>query len=288
MKKSILFLGLMLSSTFGFSYQPLIGNSDQTWFVDIYGLILVHTVETFGPTEVHGDYTYTSIMQAPVSDPTQSYQVALIREDIENQKIYIYVNDQEYLLYDFDVQVNDVINVFSVGSETPITITNIETVVINGISREKISFSDDWYNGYYIEGIGADRGILDYNTAGIADYSPQLTCYYENNALIFDIPDDGTTCGLTLSVDEKELLSTFAVYPNPTSDVLFIATDGLLSGKKFTVQIVDMLGNIARTQQFVAYSKNQIDLNGLSAGSYIVRLIDESGSSANKVFTKGE
>jgi hypothetical protein len=227
-------------------------------------------------------------MQAPVSDPSETYQVGLIREDIENQKIYIYVNDQEYLLYDFDVQVNDVINVFSVGSETPITITNIETVVINGISREKIYFSDDWYNGYYIEGIGADRGILDYNTAGIADYSPQLTCYYENNALIFDIPDDGTTCGLTLSIDEKELLSTFAVYPNPSSDVLFIATDGLLSGKKLTVQIVDMLGNIARTQQFVAYSKNQIDLNGLSAGSYIVRLIDESGSSANKVFTKGE
>jgi hypothetical protein len=288
MKKNILILALMLSSTFGFSYQPLIGNSDQTWYVDVYGLILVHTVETFGPTEVHGAYTYTSILQASVSDPTSNYQVGLIREDVENQQVFIYANDQEYLLYDFDVQVNDVINVFSVGQLSPITITNIETVVINGISREKISFSDDWYNGYYIEGIGSDRGILDYNTAGIADYSPQLTCYYENNALVFDIPDDGTTCETTLSVNENELLSTFEIYPNPSSDVLFIATDGLLSGKKFTVQIVDMLGNIAHTQQFVAYSKNQIDIDALSAGSYIIRLIDESGSSANKVFTKGE
>jgi hypothetical protein len=288
MKKNILFLGLMLSSTFGFSYQPLIGNSEQTWLVDIYGLILLHTIETLGPTEVHGNYTYTSIMQAPASDPSQSYQVGLIREDIENQKIYMYVNDQEYLLYDFDVQINDVIQVFSVGQLSPITITNIETVEINGISREKISFSDDWYNGYYIEGIGSDRGIRDYNTAGIADYSPQLTCYYENNALVFDNPNDASTCGLTLSVDEKELLSSFAIFPNPSSDVLFIATDGLLSGQVFSLQIIDMIGNVALAQQFMAFNKNQIDLSNLSAGSYIIRLSDKNGSSANKIFTKGE
>ncbi len=288
MKKNILFLGLMLSSNFGFSYQPLIGNSEQTWLVDVYGLILVHTVETLGPTEVHGNYTYTSIMQAPVSDPSQLYQVGLIREEIENQKIYMYVNDQEYLLYDFDVQVNDVIEVFSVGQLSPITITNIETVVINGISREKISFSDDWYTGYYIEGIGSDRGIRDYNTAGIADYSPQLTCYYENNALVFDSPNDASTCGLTLSIDEKELLSSFAIFPNPSSDVLFIATDGLLSGQVFSLQIIDMIGNVVLTQQFMAFNKNQIDLSNLSAGSYIIRLSDKNGSSANKIFTKGE
>lgn len=288
MKKNILILALILSSTFGFSYQPLIGNSDQTWYVDVYGLILVHTVETFGPTEVHGAFTYTSILQASVSDPTSTYQVGLIREDVENQQVFIYANDQEYLLYDFDVQVNDIINVFSVGYETPITITNIETVVINGISREKISFSDDWYTGYYIEGIGSDRGILDYNTAGIADYSPQLTCYYENNTLIYDNPDVASTCGLTISVDEKELLSSFAVFPNPASDKLFIATDGLLSGRVFLLQIIDMLGNIAFTQQFVSYSKNQIDISTLSTGSYIIRLSDQNGNAANKIFTKAD
>lgn len=288
MKKIILFLGLMSSSIFGFSYQPLIGNSNQTWFVDVYGLILVHTVETLGATEVHGDYTYTSIMQAPTYDPSLTYQAGLIREDIENQKIYVYANDQEYLLYDFDVQMNDVIEVFSVGQLSSITITNIETVVINGISREKISFSDDWYNGYYIEGIGSDRGIQDYTTAGIADYSPQLTCYYENNALIYDNPNDASTCGLTISVDEKELLSSFAVFPNPASDDLFIATDGLLSGSVFSLQIIDMLGNVALTQQFMAYNKNQIDISTLSAGSYVIRLSDKNGNSANKIFTKAE
>jgi hypothetical protein len=288
MRKNILILALMLSSTFGFSYQPLIGNNDQTWFVDVYGLILVHTVETLGATEIHGDFTYTSLMQGPVEDPSQSYQAGLIREDIENQKIYIYVNDQEYLLYDFDVQVNDVIEIFSVGQLSPITITNIETVVINGISREKISFSDDWYNGYYIEGIGSDRGIRDYNTAGITDYSPQLTCYYENNALVFDNPNDASTCGLTLSIDEKALLSSFAIFPNPSSDVLFIATSGLLSGEVFSMQIIDMLGNVVLTQQFMAFNKNQIDLSNLSTGSYIIRLSDKNGNSANKTFTKGE
>jgi hypothetical protein len=91
-----------------------------------------------------------------------------------------------------------------------------------------------------------------------------------------------------LSIDEKALLSSFAIFPNPSSDVLFIATSGLLGGKVFSMQIIDMLGNIALTEQFVAYSKNQIDIDALSAGTYIIRLIDESGSSANKVFTKGE
>ena len=288
MKKQILLLGFLLSSIFGYSYQPLIGNNEQTWLVDVYGLILVHTIETFGPTEVHGAYTYTSILQAPVSDPTSTYQVGLIREDVENQKVFIYANDQEYLLYDFDVQINDVIEIFSVNQLSSITITNIETVVINGISREKISFSDDWYSGYYIEGIGSDRGILDYNTAGIADYSPQLTCYYESNAIIFDNPIDNLICQTTLNINENELMNSFVVYPNPLSNQLNIATDGLLSGKKFHLEIIDMLGNVVLTQQFISYSKNQFDISSLSSGSYIIRLVSESGTSSNKIFTKGE
>jgi hypothetical protein len=84
------------------------------------------------------------------------------------------------------------------------------------------------------------------------------------------------------------LLSSFAIFPNPASDNLFIATDGLLSGRVFSLQIIDMLGNIVFTQQFVSYSKNQIDISTLSAGSYVIRLSDKNGNAANKIFTKAE
>ena len=122
MKKIATLLALLIVQFSLFAYQPLIGNN-QLWSVTVYGWWPNPTYQKLGDQVVVGDNTYTQVLTASQSAPNDWAAAYLIRENQTTQQVYILDDTSEKLLYDFDVAVNDVFDIFSVGSMTTITIT---------------------------------------------------------------------------------------------------------------------------------------------------------------------
>jgi hypothetical protein len=81
---------------------------------------------------------------------------------------------------------------------------------------------------------------------------------------------------------EKFGLSTFKMYPNPSTDVLNISLPNEFN--KATAMVVDVMGKTI-INQTISLDKNTIDIQSLPAGTYILNLVSEDAS-ASKTFVK--
>jgi PKD repeat protein len=79
----------------------------------------------------------------------------------------------------------------------------------------------------------------------------------------------------TNSITEAEQL-TLNVYPNPVEDLLHIDFNSEL--QQATIEITDVTGKIIWTGKDISGTFTQADISKLSAGSYRIRVIDESGT----------
>ncbi|MDG2426420.1 MAG: C25 family cysteine peptidase [Flavobacteriales bacterium] len=81
------------------------------------------------------------------------------------------------------------------------------------------------------------------------------------------------------SVGEIEGLSRLNVYPNPTSDMLWLELEleeGLAASMDLQVELLDMTGRIIRTSawQGVSSGRHGLDLTSCASGLYMLRLTD--------------
>lgn len=101
------------------------------------------------------------------------------------------------------------------------------------------------------------------NQASVDNWNVQFT----NNA----------TLG-TVETGEAHPSSILSVYPNPTTDILNIKTDGKVKG----VMVFDASGRIMNT----SFNNNQVDVKSLESGAYIIRVETEKGISSEKFIKK--
>jgi hypothetical protein len=81
-----------------------------------------------------------------------------------------------------------------------------------------------------------------------------------------------------VSVKENEITNT-SIYPNPAQDRLII--QGLDIGNQYQIQIFDMSGKLVFTERTFGEGQNELDIESLERGYYILNLTDQSGSAAN-------
>lgn len=79
----------------------------------------------------------------------------------------------------------------------------------------------------------------------------------------------------TNSIAEAEQL-TLSVYPNPAEDLLHIVFDSEL--QDVTMEITDIAGKIIWAAKDISGTSTQVDASKLSAGSYRIRVVHESGT----------
>jgi len=85
-----------------------------------------------------------------------------------------------------------------------------------------------------------------------------------------------------LSISEANLLK-FEMFPNPASDKVTIQ---LPSGtEKATVQFYDYLGRLALTKK-VTSAKNILEVNSLSKGVYMLKVVTEDKVGSQKFIKK--
>ncbi|RYE23873.1 MAG: T9SS type A sorting domain-containing protein [Sphingobacteriales bacterium] len=200
-----------------------------------------------------------------------------IRE--QDKRIYMTLNNSEFVLFDFNLSVGDMMPLASSGrlfgtisndfAQTYSRITNIATTTVHdpvtGRAMQVKRFDLD--NGAYVtEGIGGSFGLFLY------------TASYDARTLAFNCSRPGGDfcdyiwpAGTALAVEEVELTPA-NIYPNPFTSVLNIQ-----SAPGNTIAIFDIAGRCV-LQQTIGSRNVSIAVNDLAFGMYLIRFTAKDGS----------
>lgn len=194
--------------------------------------------------------------------------------------------NEDLLLYDFNVNEGDTI-VYPFLDSLSIFITSIDSILIQTNYRKKFNYNiSSWGNssscshfgvGYnYVEGIGDISSGLFSLYISYFENAESLNCF-EDDEVSFSNVSDCMTVGIS-TIRNNEL---FELYPNPTSNKLFIE----LEYPTRTKVIVYNISGKEVYSSFINQSKSTIDISSYKSGLYIVKVINENGTSKSKLIS---
>ncbi len=211
-------------------YNPLVVENAH-WEVGFYSTenpiwapYQMYQYVIFGDSLLNG-IQYKKLYRRDLDDVDPEYLLSeelhsLIREDTLNRKVYAitFVNwefgcpdNEEYQLYDFDLEVGDTTNLCFVGTGYPWIIYDIVYETLFGKERKKFST----YNSpdYLIEGVGTNYGLFEWGYFAKGNGHESKGGWYE--LLSYCIGTD-EECGY-LWVGLKYPLNPygFNIFPNP-------------------------------------------------------------------------
>ena len=208
----------------------------------------------------------------------QSLPFGFIRQ--EGQKVYFrpcFWDYSDILLYDFGASVSDTVWHDAESGFYSIIYT---IGIYNGRKAYYIQKSDRLPDIWY-EGIGSYRGLFGPITAIplYENFPNKLVCFKHNNIVEFlDNPQCNKCFCTNNSIDEKKI-ETIKIFPNPTTDMLFIECEN-----HSTIKLYDMLGKEVVTKD--ANGKTEINISHLSKGVYTVSIISDGVVIGNRKIVK--
>ena len=137
------------------------------------------------------------------------------------------------------------------------------------------SFTDTLLN-VINENYAWNRKSVLLDTMGFANQDVYIAfCNYTTDGFILELDDVQLEVSDFTSIATEEL-PILTIYPNPTSEVLNISFEGT-----FNAAILNMDGSLIKSS-----SKNAIDVSELAVGTYIIKLISESGVQTQSFIVK--
>ncbi len=252
-------------------YIPIPTDTTAIWRVDWYDYNFCGPNQPNASYQYYfgGDTTINSVIYSKLftSGYSQCFPLGFIgsfRNDSVNQKVYFIEADSltEKLIYDFNPAIGDTVPQLRQGSS--ITVTFIDTVIIDGVSRKRIwhDFLYPFLGPYIIEGIGSTNGLLAPIDGLETTYN--LICFSHEYRLIF--PDTATICSMYDNINNFNRLHE-SVYPNP-----LMSKSTLTSNMKMeqislcNIEGNEVLSEIVNSHTFV------FDCANLEAGIYILKI----------------
>lgn len=149
-----------------------------------------------------------------------------------DNRIYESLNDNEYLLYDFNVEHGQDLTIHNpiIGYTANFQVSLEDSdpiVLLNDESRKIIDLICEGSDGpfeYWIEGLGSSSGFLGSYLSCLLDRTTSLQCFYQNNELIYRNPAI-EECWMPTSIKEISQLKELTIYPNPTKGEAYIESD---------------------------------------------------------------
>jgi hypothetical protein len=267
---------LVLALSANAQYHTLV-DEDHTWYTQQGSFVIFHATQYFEGDTIISDTTYHKFYTVLDLAPDQPALDALIREDVDEQKVYIRDGEGDRLLYDFDVTEEDIVTVHVLGCPVELEIGLIETIEINGTTRKKINIANS--SEYWIEGIGSIFSVLGPGYINcVADWDPLLLCFWEISVQAFSNPDaDVSDCsGVITDVDDANQALVLTLYPNPVQEHLNLEWSTQLS-RSHIFYITSADGKIVKEGSIDAGS-NSVDVSDLSNGWYSFTVIRASES----------
>lgn len=297
MKKAIYILFLSISLIFFLSdksmaqeYYPTTGENKH-WIVIYYEIWGLGNVETIYDYYMNGDtviqnmeykkvyqreLVVTEDLQPPFTAATNYQLGGLVRDQEEERKVYAirYVEngwfskcplDEEYLMYDFSVQIGDAVD-FCTMEPSLTTINHIEETTFLGEETRMFNPMD---NQPYFEGIGNERGLFELMSIYVKDevYPPYLAYYCPSG-----------DCDVLLGNDELIKANYVKVSPNPASDFVQFK---LGENEDSKIQIYNLKGQLL--EEFRGASNFQWNCKNIIPGVYFYKAISGNTFNSDKI-----
>lgn len=226
-----------------------------------------------------GDVRYMKIT-GTLNDGYPHLFTVLREEDGKVWKRHLNTSE-ETLLYDFTASVGDTLCFGEPGAS--FVLDSISMVQIGDVDRRKFWFGLE-YDGLgnpraketWVEGIGSDFGLLWSGYYGVYDGWHCLLCFHQYGELVWQNPEYNT-CSYPYDAVEENKDSEISVYPNPVRDRVVI--EGI---EAVEIQVYNTLGQVVKSER----NSNEISVEGLAEGVYLVRIMDAEGKVYTNKITK--
>jgi len=235
---------------------------------------------------------------ARIADFNEARYFAAIREDTIAARVYCHYNGAEYLLYDFSVNVGDVVHFYSFWHGIPFrhpflpprirqsTVSSIDSILIDNEYRKRINFFSDfnwppfsYSHEFWIEGIGSTNGLFfagEYDMLHSIYY--WLLCVHIDGRKVFPAFKNclQDCCFMELHhevgypniTEDKNKISLIITN---TNELLYIETDKDISG--FEYKIINSRGQLINNGTLFS---NTVNISTLSKGLYIIIISNNS------------
>ena len=207
-----------------------------------------------------------------------SVYTGAIRE--ENKIIYFYPDtaSKEYVLYNFNLNVGDVVvnpfnGVFEACTNSELTVSFIDIISASDGDHKRFQLSN---GARWIEGMGSVNFLLK-PSIWICCTGPAILewpyCNDELKCMISDLtfhyPAGEEPCIITSVEEEKSTRETLSIFPNPSNSSFTIDFKNMLIKE---IKVSDVLGSVILTKnirQEISYT-----IPSLQTGTYIVSIVD--------------
>ena len=240
-----------------------------------------------GDTMIHSrNYRIFAYVGSNYASYSSGY-VTYVREDTTINKVFVIVNDSEYVYMDYNLNVGDMTwHTDNSGNTTTYQVASIDSVMVNSIYYKVWHYSLVYHTTYpyvdtyhVIEGIGCTNGplfILDPMDFESIDY---LECFYNDSSSSLVAPpveeaangsflfDNLTSCTSPLRSYSVKRQRSITIYPNPATTELTISAPDNIT----TIAINNLLGQTVYSHEYNS-TQVHVDVADLPAGIYFVKV----------------
>lgn len=238
---------------------------------------------TYHRVFMRGVFDY--IMTPPPIDST--YDVPsnfFVRQQGRSIYAHIESENQNYLLYNYDLQVGDFPTGIGYESYQFEPVQKIDSLLINGEYRRRI-YMDSIAGPVIIEGIGhqlyppPQSGLEEFGeflqpvSEGIG-FTYYIYCYGQNDQPLWDPNGNGGNCYLNVGLEEADT-PRFSIHPNPASDQ--VTMEGL-PDEDLLITFIDTQG-----KRVLQSTERRFSVSSLTSGMYIVVIESSRGVVCEKL-----
>jgi hypothetical protein len=261
---------ILVNETSSAQYSPMLtDNPKWTIFYSGWkGETGTYTI-TQGEDVVVGPHTYKKFI-----DPFFGNMEFLLREDIDNKKVYKIVDGNEVLFLDFNLQLGDQ---FAIGGLVDYTVSAINDISVNGGLRRQLRLhqsSGSWPDEIWIEGVGNIFYPFWNFYEMFSDPIYFMKCSFKNDVNVFnlglynnDIATDCQALGVTIY---DHASSKISFTPNPFRSELTINTIDRLQDA--TINVYNMIGQMVKQTKHLNDTKIVFNSENLNPGIYLIQL----------------
>jgi hypothetical protein len=285
-------------------------NSSQ-WGIEYYSLTIKGDTIAYGKgyKKMYQDDFFVNSFYPPLPKPAKVFKtrlVVLMRDDIEQQKIFVvFLSDSykscngvgEVLLHDFNLNIGDTLKYCEINtfSKYDTSSYKIDSITYKGYNYgdnkylypgRKILYANGLWGGIspmpryslpIIEGIGflSFGPFFEFPSEGVFGFpvSPQLLRYCQGSNADCDI----------ISSSQEIISQPLRLFPNPTEDRLYIKTPNA-QPNLHVLRIYAADGKLLK--QFSSLVGDYIDTSTLTPGQYYLQGIDGTGKTYSGRFIK--
>ena len=180
----------------------------------------------------------------------------------EGRAMYVWNDNEDQLLFDFDMQVGEMLPLSFNNADPNIEVVDLDSIQLDGEWRRVFSISGG-LAVTIVEGIGSDKGFFE-PVSDIFECGHNLTCFSLNGESVYPGPD----CEIIMAIDgleEQDIDIRF----DATSSVLTVLMPGFSAA--LPLEVLDVHGRLCHRTRLNG-TGGQVNLAALSAGTYLVRI----------------